>query len=648
MSLNAGRQSNVTIGRLRGVAVLILGLLIQACAQGPVAREAQDGQAAEAVEAATPSPSGTVPAAASAGSDALHSAASEATASEATAQGTPSAPDLDEYVSKGQTLVLAARYGQVDRLRDQAANIDDRDDLGYTALIAAAGEPRSDVLDLVLEQGADVDARTNDGTTALMMAAAKGYPSNVRLLLSAGARVDLRNDDGMDALMMAIRFGHADIVDELLAHGAEANPFSQEAILEQDLVTPLMLAARYGASLTAGIRIVRSLLQHGAEPNLVRPNGDTAMTIARRQGSALVVAELRRHGARDESPYALLSREEALLKAIELGDVDKAIELIEEAADPNYRNHLTGVTPLLSAAFHGHLAIVEALVEHGAVINDIPMGLSNRRIGSSNVPVSARPLARAASRGDTPLIAALRHGHTRVAAYLIEQGALPVLPNRQSETPGGLAAQYGYVGIMRSLLAKGLDPDLERLPAIDGFSIANIVRRERIRPIIIVAAIHGHADVVEILLQHGANPDLRDQDGRTALSWAAGEGRLASVRVLLEYEADANLSDRENVTPLMLAARSGYPRIVEALVEHGANVNAVDGASQEDRYRPLEEKQGNTALILAARGGHESIVEYLLDHGALPSIRTASGENAAEVAHRFGHLQVARLLEAGR
>ncbi len=621
-------------GRGRLGALFLILLVLSACAHDPGLPPARDATADRGPDVSVP-PSAVEVTASTVGGD-VASEAEDTAADEV---------DLDEYVSKGQSLVLAARFGQIERLRDQGATIDARDELGYTALIAAAGEPRLDVLELIIGQGADVDARTDDGTTALMMAAAKGYPENVDRLLAAGAEVDARNDDGYDALMMAIRFGHAAIVDTLLAHGADANPYGQEEILERDLVTPLMLAARHGSSLTAGIRIVRSLLEHGAEPNLVRPNGDTAMTIARRHGRALIVAELRRHGARDESPYALLSRGEALLKAIELGDSDKAIELIDAATDPNYRNHLTGVTPLLSAAFHGRLAIVESLVDHGAEINDVPMGLSEMRIGSSDVPVAARPLARAASRGDTPLIAALRRGHSRVAAYLIERGALPILPNRISETPGELAAKYGDTGVMRSLLAAGLDPDLVRLPAIDGFSIANIVRRARIRPIIVVAAAHGHPDVVEILLQHGADPDLRDRDGRTALSWAASEGRLACVRKLLDYDADPNIGDEDNVTPLMLAARSGYPRIVEALVSHGADVNAVDGVSDEERFRPVEQRRGNTALILAARGGHEAIVRYLLSHGALTGLQTASGERALDVARRFGHQAVVKLLE---
>ncbi len=555
-------------------------------------------------------------------------------------------PDLDEYVARGQSLVLAARFGHKAALLNQGADLEQRDEQGYTPLIAAAGEPSGEILDLLIEQGADVDARTNDGTSALMLAAARGYLDHVRRLLEAGADLALQDDEGLDALQTAIRFGHPQIVDFLLAAGAEVNPYSQEIVIEEDRQTPLMLAVRYGAARDDGAAIVRALLAAGAEPNLVRANGDTALTIARRLRSRTIIDVLQRHGGRDESPYALMTHEEALLRAIDRNDLKKVSELLADATDANYRDSLSGITPLLKASYRGRLAIVKQLVEHGADIDDVPWGLPELRIGYVNIATSDRPLARTATRGDTPLITAIRQRHSDVATFLIEQGAHPALPNRINETPGLLAARFGDVAVMRGLLTAGLDPDLKRIPAIDGYSIANIVRRERIRPMLIEAAIAGHADIIDALLGKGeGSADIRDEDGRTALSWAAAEGNLACVETLLTYEADPDISDAAQVTPLMLAARSGYLRIVEALVEHRANVNAIEGSRQEDRYRALDQRSGNTALILAARGGHLDIVRFLLAHGAMRGLRSSSGVDAAEIARRNGHLQVARLIE---
>ena len=557
--------------------------------------------------------------------------------------------DEDDAAPQQLRLILAARYNQVDAVRKlliEGIGLEFRDDLGYTAVMAASGESSDEIQRLIVDQGADVNAHADDGSTALMIAAGKGFLGHVDRLLAAGARVNERNDDGETALMIAIRFGHADVVSVLLESGADANVYTQDEVLELGVETPLMYAAQYGASLTAGVRIVKLLLEHGAKPNVHRASGETAMTIAKRRGYALLVSELRRFGARDESPYALLDREGALLKAIKLDDVSKVKELLAVSADPNYRDTLTGVTPLLSAAYYGNADIVKMVVEAGAEVNDIPWGLRDSRIDTSNVPVADRELARRATHGDTPLIAAIRFEHADAAAVLLHHGARPELPNRDNDTPGLLAARNGMAQIVALMMEKGLDPDLSQIPEIDGYSVANLVKGGYSRAALIEAAARGHEPVIDVLLQGGADPDIRDDEGRTALFWSASQGYLKSVLRLLADHADTNIADKHGTTPLMLAAKSGYLKMAEALLDHGADVNAVDGEPDPYGAIRVRERSGNSALIFAARGGHLDLVRLLLDHGAAPYLQTDRGESAADVARKNGYTQVVTLLEA--
>ncbi|MBI1194359.1 MAG: hypothetical protein GC138_00730 [Gammaproteobacteria bacterium] len=556
--------------------------------------------------------------------------------------------DDTEATPQQVRLIMAARYAQLETVRKlliDGISLDFRDDLGYTALMAASGESSDEIQRLIVEQGADPNARADDGSTALMIAAGKGYLGHVERLVAAGARVNERNDAGETALMIGIRFGHADVVAALLDAGADANVYTQDEVLAQGKDTPLMYAAQYGASLTAGVRIVRLLLEHGAKPNVHRSSGETAMTIAKRRGYALLVSELHSHGARDESPYALLDREGALLKAIKLDDVGKVKELLALSADPNYRDTLTGVTPLLSAAYYGDANVVKLVVEAGAEVNDIPWGLRDSRIDTSNVPVADRELARRATHGDTPLIAAIRFEHADAAAVLLNHGARPELPNRDNDTPGLLAARNGMAQIVALLLEKGLDPNLAEIPEIDGYSVANLVKGGSSRAALIEAAMRGHDSVIDVLLNGRANPDIRDEEGRTALFWSASQGYFRSVERLLDGHADANIPDKHGTTPLMLAAKAGYLKMAESLINQGADVDAVDG--EPDPYgsvRP-QERSGNSALIFAARGGHLELVRLLLDHGATPYLHTDRGESAADVARKNGYAQVATLLE---
>jgi ankyrin repeat protein len=87
---------------------------------------------------------------------------------------------------------------------------------------------------------------------------------------------------------------------------------------------------------------------------------------------------------------------------------------------------------------------------------------------------------------------------------------------------------------------------------------------------LMAAAAEGREDVVALLLQKGAMPDLSDADGCTALYQAAISGQPAVVTMLLEHGADAGVAAQEGWTPLMRAAHRGHVSIVMQLLKHGA------------------------------------------------------------------------------
>ncbi len=541
-------------------------------------------------------------------------------------------------------IILAARYGHENIVRlllDRGVDVDQQDELGNTPLIAVAGEGHTSILRLLLERGANVHLSTNDGTTALMNAAANGRLEHVRLLLQAGARLDRRNQAGETALIQAIKFGRPQVVDFLLAQGADPNLYSQEEVQALDRMTPLMYAAEYGGVVDGSTAITRALLEYGAEPNITRRNGDTALAIAKRKGYRQIATLLRSRGGRDESLYAALSAEEAMLKAIRLGDVEKVRLLLETATDPNYRDPITGVTPLLTAAYYGNLEATQLLIRHGADIDDVPWGLTEARIRASSVPIQQRDLMWTASRGDTALITAIRRGHSDVARLLLEAGADPLQPNRLVETPGLFAARKGDAAVMRLLIAKGLDPDEAQAGQLLDYFIANIIDEQQLRPLLIEAAANGHADTARVLLEAGADPDIRDAEGKTALFWAASQGFTPTVQLLLEAGANPDLPDLTGMNPLMAAAKNGFRRVVALLLENGAEVNAV-----EESGRPFEREDSRmTALAYATRGGHTEIVRLLLEHGADSRLRNAAGETPLDIARKSGYADIVQLLD---
>lgn len=149
------------------------------------------------------------------------------------------------------------------------------------------------------------------------------------------------------------------------------------------------------------------------------------------------------------------------------------------------------------------------------------------------------------------------------------------------------------------------------------------------------AARKGDIETVSKLLERGVDVDAKDVDGVTALHEATENEHADVVKVLLQAGADANIRDRNwyALTPLYKAVENGYADITKMLLEGGADVN--------DRH--TEHK--TTALMVAAQ---KDIVEALLAKGADVNAKDAHGETALFQAARSGHTEAVKaLLDAG-
>jgi ankyrin repeat protein len=523
-------------------------------------------------------------------------------------------------------------------------DVNSRDELGNTALIAAAGQGYEELVSLLLSHGADVNAQSKDGTSALMAAAMSGSQSIAEKLLEGGAKINLKRGNGETALFDAVNAGHTTMVGWLLEQGADPNIQNQGTVKKYRGYTPLMYAAQHGISGqdTDWVAMINALLAHNAKPNITNINDDTALTIAERNGYEDIAALLSKHGASNELEYAGLDREEALIEAAKMNDSSKTRELLEGAAKPNYRNNVTGVTSLLAASYYGHAEIVELLVSYGADVNNVPWGLTDQRIAASGISVNERGLLHAAAHGDTALITAIRKGFPEISRFLLDHGADVNVANRNGEIPAFVAADLGRSDIMGQLLANGADPNRSQPLEDTDPLLINISREGSKNPLLIQATINGHDDTVEKLLAAGADVNIRDHEDRTALYWAVSQGFFNIVQALLDKGADPDIKDSVGTTSLMEAAKNGYLNIVSVLLEHGAEINAVEGADLE--YGSSPSTAGTTALIYAARGGHTDVVRLLLSRGADSTMTTSNGESALVAAKRNGHKNVVQIL----
>jgi len=147
-----------------------------------------------------------------------------------------------------------------------------------------------------------------------------------------------------------------------------------------------------------------------------------------------------------------------------------------------------------------------------------------------------------------------------------------------------------------------------------------VVAKWTTKAVLITAVESGDTAQVESLLAKGADVNAKDEDGRMAFMFAAGEGHPSILEVLLAKGADVNAKDKNDRTALFFAASKGHPSIVKALLAKGADVNAKD-------------KDGRTALHYATEGNHKEVIEILQQASTAP---TSVGDAKNDVLDRFG------------
>ena len=137
---------------------------------------------------------------------------------------------LSSTFAQTPDLITAARSNDVNlakTLLDAKADVNQRDDKGYTPLILATYDGNFEVAQFLLQHGASTEIKDNSGRTALMGAAFKGNEREVKLLLDHGANAAASDSKGMTSMMYAVMFARISVIKELRAGEAVKTATSQ-------------------------------------------------------------------------------------------------------------------------------------------------------------------------------------------------------------------------------------------------------------------------------------------------------------------------------------------------------------------------------------------------------------------------------------
>jgi uncharacterized protein len=294
-----------------------------------------------------------------------------------------------------------------------------------------------------------------------------------------------------------------------------------------------------------------------------------------------------------------------LIRAINQQDTDTALSLIEAGANVN-EAEVNGTTPLHWAAHHGNLAIVQRLLRAEANINQ------------------------ANDYGSTPIYEAVFQGDQAVVKALLDAGADVDSPNSHGQTNLMVAARTENVALARLLLDRG----------------ANVNARETRanQTALMWAVAKNNVAMTELLLEHGADPNaqsiMHDWDRRvtseprvkyqptggfTPLLFAARENCQACVVSLLAHGADIDMTDPDGTTALNLAIQNGHYDLAKLLIEQGADVNLWDWWGRGPLYSAIDmntlPKGGRVDLPSLDQTLPVELVAMLLARGANPNLQ---------------------------
>ena len=444
----------------------------------------------------------------------------------------------------------------------------------------------------------------------------------VRTLLAAGVEVNASRADGATALLWAAHWDDLETVERLLAAGADPNASEDHG------VTPLMRACENASPALAG-----ALLAAGADPNASQTSGLTALMIAAGTGNPELVRALLAHGA-DVNASTRETRVTALMWAVDAPHRDIARLLLQAGADVE-ASSAKGFTPLLFAALNGDIELARMLIAAGADVN-----------GTGSAQTHPLTLAIVSNNGD-------------FARFLLDAGADP------NGRIHGVSALHAAVGSVNTWLADwyrqrgtrvrrvsrggraGLDPS-SRLPLVKDLLARGADPNGRITTSAVVLGYLARPRRGAFEQNSVGTGDVRGATPLWVAAFSTSGGGLFGenakyhyesspeiIQTLLEAGADPNIATDDGSTPLMAAAGLGYryyqphtPRglrsppaeeAVKALVEAGADINAVNEADF-------------TALHAATFRGFNEVVRYLVEQGADVDARDFRGRTAFRLA----------------
>uniref|UniRef100_A0A8C8IS18 FYVE-type domain-containing protein n=1 Tax=Oncorhynchus tshawytscha TaxID=74940 RepID=A0A8C8IS18_ONCTS len=496
----------------------------------------------------------------------------------------------------------------------------------------------------LMQRGSNPDAPdTATGTNCLLQrAAGAGNEAAALFLATHGAKVNHANKWGETPLHTACRCGLADLTAELLQQGANPNLQTQKALPDEaqgvSLQSPLHMAIVHNHPDVVSVILEQKAnalhatnnLQIIPDFSLLDSMDQTALGLALWTGMHTIAAQLLGSGA---SINNTMSNGQTLLHmAIHRQDSKSALFLLEHQADINVRTQ-EGETALQLAISNQLPLVVDAICTRGADMSVVD------------------------KRGHPPLWLALENGLEDIASTLVRHGCDAT---SWSSGPSGCQQTLLHRAVDENnevtacfLIRSGCDVNSPRRPGPNGEGGEEA--RDGQSPLHLAGS-WGLEEVVQCLLEFGANVNTQDAEGRASIHVAISSQHSVIIQLLISHpDIRLNVRDRQGMTPFACAMTHKNNKAAEAILkrEPGA-AEQVDNKGrnflhvavqnsdiesvlflisvQANVNSRVQDAAKQTPLHLAVHAASEMIVRNLLLAGAKVNELTKHRQTALHLA----------------